>query len=158
MTSRTQVVFEEHLARGRAAFQPIDGLSVYSDSLAAAFRSYTRGPRVGLLGEPVVKGIPCVEFDVRRAYTSFLAEIENVSVFSTFDEVRPYDGTEVEPMGFYLVRVPVLDGVLFPLCTDFVPGETVTYARSLGIAVELVGVARPCRLVSINGEVVLRAL
>ena len=55
LTSRTQVVFEEHLARGRAAFQPIDGLSVYSESLAAAFRSYTRGPRVDLLVEPAVK-------------------------------------------------------------------------------------------------------
>ena len=40
LTSRTQVVFEEHLARGRAAFQPLDGLSVCSESLAAAFRAY----------------------------------------------------------------------------------------------------------------------
>jgi hypothetical protein len=72
--------------------------------------------------------------------------------------VRPYDGAEVEPHAFYLVRVPVLDGVLFPLRYDFVPGETVTYARTCGIDVELVGVARPCRLVETNGESVLRAL
>ena len=65
---------EEHLALCRAAFQPVDGLSVYIESLAAAFRAYTRRPRVGLLGEPVAKGVPCIEFDVSRAYTSFLAE------------------------------------------------------------------------------------
>ena len=74
---------------------------------------------MGLLGEPVAKGVPCVEFDVSRAYTSFLAEIKNVPVFSAFDEVRPYDGAEVEPHAFYLVRVPELDGVLFPLRYDF---------------------------------------
>ena len=72
LTSRSQVVFEEHLARARAAFQPIDGLSTYSGSLATAFRAYGRGPRVGLLGGDVAKDVPCVEFDVSRAYTSFL--------------------------------------------------------------------------------------
>jgi hypothetical protein len=158
LTARGQVVFEEHLARGRAAFQPIDGLSTYSDSLAAAFRAYTRGPRVGLLGEPVPKETACVEFDVSRAYTSFLAEVQRVPVFSVFDEVRPYDGSDVEPLAFYLVRVESLDGVLFPRRCDFVPGETVAYARKSGIAVELVGVARPCRLVETNGASVLRAL
>jgi hypothetical protein len=158
LTARSQVVFEEHLARGRAAFQPIDGLSVYSPSLAAAFRAYTRGPRVGLLGEQVAVDTPCVEFDVSRAYTSFLAEIKQVPVFSPFDEVHPYTGEAVEPLAFYLVRVPVLDGVLFPLRCDFVPGATVTYAQGLGIAVELVGVVHPCRLVATNGESVLRAL
>ena len=61
-----------------------------------------------------------------RAYTSFLAEIKSLPVFSTVGEVRPYDGAEVEPLAFYLVRVPVLDGVLFPLRNDFVPGETVS--------------------------------
>ena len=158
LTSRSQVVFEEHLARARAAFQPIDGLSTYSQSLATAFRSYTRGPRVGLLSCDVAKDAPCVEFDVSRAYTSFLAEIKQVPVFSSFDEVRPYDGSEVEPHAFYLVRVPVLDGLLFPQRCDFVPGATVSYARGCGIALELLGVARPCRLVNTNGEAVLRAL
>ena len=146
------------LARARAAFNPIDGLSTYSPSVATAFRAYGRGPRVGLLGGDVAKDVPCVEFDVTRAYTSFMAEIKQVPVFSSFDEVRPYDGGEVEPHAFYLVRVPVLDGVLFPQRYDFVPGATVTYASGCGIALELLGVARPCRLVETNGAAVLRAL
>ena len=158
VTSRGQVVFEEHLARGRAAYQPIDALSVYSDSLAAAFRTYGRGPRVGLLGSPVKKGTSCVEFDVSRAYTSFLAEVKYIPVFTPFDEVRPYDGDEIRPYSFYLVRVETLDGVLFPRRYDLVPGETVTYARKHGIALELIGVARPCRLVETNGPEVLLSL
>ena len=158
INARGQVVFEEHLARGRAAFQPVDGLSVYNDSLAAAFREYGRGPRVGLLGSPVEKDTPCVEFDVSRAYTSFLAEIKRVPVFSVFDEVRPYDGVDIEPLAFYLVRVETLDGVLFPRRIDLVPGETVAYARMHGIVLELIGVARPCRLVEANGAEVLRSL
>ena len=159
LTSRDQVVFEEHLARTRAAFQPIDGLSVYSPTLAAAFRTYTRGPRVGLLGRDQAKDTPCIEFDVSRAYTSFLAEIKHVPVFSVFDEVRPVlESAALEPLAFYLVRVAVLDGVLFPQRYDFVPGATVIYARSCGIDVELLGVARPCRLVSTNGAAVLQDL
>jgi hypothetical protein len=158
LTSRSQVVFEEHLARARAAYQPVDGLSVYSTSLAAAFRVYSRGPRVGLLGEALPTATPCVEFDVSRAYTTFLAEIKQVPVFSQFDEVHPYDGADIEPLAFYLVRVSELDGVLFPQRCDFVPGLTVTYARGCGIALDLLGVARPCRKVATNGEAVLRAL
>ena len=158
LTSRSQVVFEEHLARGRAAFQPIDGLSTYSESLATAFRTYTRGPRVGLIGGQVTRPLGCIEFDVSRAYTSFLAEIKHVPVFSVFDEVRPYGGDDIVPQAFYLVRVETLDGVLFPLRYDFVPGETVAYARKHGIALELLGVARPCRLVETNGRAILHDL
>jgi hypothetical protein len=158
LTSRGQVVFEEHLARGRAAFQPIDGLSTYSESLATAFRTYTRGPRVGLIGGQVKLTPECIEFDVSRAYTSFLAEIKHVPVFSVFDEVRPYGGDDIVPQAFYLVRVETLDSVLFPLRYDFVPGETVAYARGHGIALELLGVARPCRLVETNGRAILHGL
>jgi hypothetical protein len=157
LAPRTQVVFEEHLARGRAAFQPIDGLSYYSDSLAAAFQAYPRGPRVGSFGAPAA-GTPCVEFDVSRAYTSFLAEIKHVPVFSVFDEVRPADGAAIEALAFYLVRVAQLDGVLFPRHIDFVPGETVQYAQRCNIAIEVIGVVRPVKFTETNGAEVLRAL
>ena len=165
LTSRTQVVFEEHLARVRAAFQPIDALSVYSKSLRTAFREYSRGPRVGRLSVSTsalpacVGSIPTVEFDVSRAYTSFLSEIEHIPVFSVFDEVRPYVAdSPIVSTAFYLVRAHDLDPILFNKRYDFVPGQTVLYAKEKGIMLDLLGCAEPSRLLKTNGEAVLRAM
>jgi hypothetical protein len=99
-----------------------------------------------------------VEFDVCRAYTSFLAEVTQVPVFSVFDELRPYDGSAINPLGFYYVKTSQTDAILFPMGIDLVPGATVLYARERGIELELLGVAQPCRLLPTNGEATLRAL
>ena len=48
-TLESQSSFNEQLHRLRETLMPRNGLSRYSDSLGYALRSYTRGPRVGLL-------------------------------------------------------------------------------------------------------------
>ena len=66
-----------------------------------------------------------MEFDICRAYTSFLVEVTQVPVFSQFDELRPYDDSAINPLGLYYVRVSQTDPILFPMGVDLVPGATV---------------------------------
>ena len=157
LTARTQAVFATALDKLRAAYQPRDGLSTYSASLGAAFRNYPRGPRCGQLVAPVACA-SYAEIDVCRAYTSLLARLVKIPVFSSFDELRPYAGGAIDELAFYSIRVDTLDPILFPQRHDLVPGETVAYARSRGIDVTILAEAVPCRAIATGGPALLRAL
>ena len=135
-----------------------EGLSVYSNRVAQAFRTYTRGPRVGLLSELLEKDASCVEFDVSRAYTSFLAEIKHMPVLTSFDKVRPYTGTDIEPYAFYLAHIGQLDAILFPRRSDFVFGHTVTSAGGADVKLDIFWSCNSVHLVKTNGPTKLHDL
>ena len=157
LTARSQAAFAKALDSIRAAYQPRDGLSCYSASLGAAFRSYPRGPRCGRV-TAIGATSEFAEIDVCRAYTSLLAQCRTIPVFSSFDELRPYAGAEIDELAFYSIRVETLDPILFPQRHDLVPGSTVLYARSRGIDVTILAEAQPCRAIATGGPALLRAL
>jgi hypothetical protein len=158
-TLASQTAFNEQLHRLRETLMPRNGMSRYSKSLGDALRSYSRGPRVGLLGAIHSPG-PVTGVDVRRCYTAELANITVLPVFSEFDALRPYNGEPIAHTSYYTVRVPSegRDGVLFADEHDGVWGETVEFARAEGIPFTVTGVCRPHRVVAVNARAELRAL
>ena len=155
MTARSQVVFAANLEKLRSAYNPRDGLSVYSASLGAAFRNFPRGPRCGAISELADQ---IVEIDVCRAYTSLLAAIPKIPVFSSFDELRPYNDGAIDELAFYSIRVHLTDPILFPQTYDLVPGGTVLYAQKHNINITIFAEAVPSRAIATNGPALLRAL
>ena len=158
-TLESQSSFNERLHRLRETLMPRNGLSRYSETLGAALRGYSRGPRVGLLGpagpKQLVTGI-----DVRRCYTAELASLSSIPVFSEFDALRPYDGSAIAHTSYYTIQVPPegRDGILFADEHDGVWGETVEFARAEGLPFEIVGVCQPHRVVAVNARAELQAL
>jgi len=115
----------------RNVFTPNEGLSIYSNSLKKAFEEYKRGARVSSLkysfSSNATEG---VEIDITRAYTEFLTTIENIPVFSIFDELLFYEQNTIHPLSFYLIEAHKTDMILFNRTIDFVSGETLLYAQS----------------------------
>jgi len=156
LTKRGQVVFEEELAKLRSCFQPINGLSTYSQDMLEMLHQFGRGPRCGLL-QPY-KG-PAVGFDVSKAYTECMSLITQIPVFSEFDRMLPCEiDCDIKPLSFYHVYVHNLDPILFPQSWDFVPGQTVTFAREKGIEIETHGVVHPHRTLAVNGRKALEEM
>ena len=59
--------------------------------------------------------IQVVLFDVGRAYTWHLSNIEKIPVFSVFDTVVPCaKDIKIKPLSWYRVYVPKLDYIMFP--------------------------------------------
>ena len=50
------------------------------------------------------KGVKTAGIDLIKAHTSYLQNITEVPVFNEFDSFRPYDGSEIEPLSFYIVE------------------------------------------------------
>ena len=99
---------------------------------------HNRGPRCGLLKKH--KGA-AVGLDISKAYTHCMSQITHIPVFSAFDVMVPCDlNADVDPYSFYWVYVWAVDTTLFPESLSFVPGKTVTFARSRGIEVQTHGV------------------
>jgi hypothetical protein len=157
LNCRQQVIFDEYLYKMRNVFTPVEGLSIYSKTLRQAFSNYSRGARVTALkvsfsstNEAFTNRTEGVEIDITRAYTEFLTTIEDIPVFSIFDELVEPLTTTVNPLSFYLIEVHKTDMILFNRNIDFVTGETLIYAKSRNIGFDILGKCRPHKIFNIG--------
>jgi len=155
LNCREQVIFDEYLFKMRNVFTPNEGLSIYSNSLKKAFDEYKRGARVTSLkysfcSPSAQVAIEGVEIDITRAYTEFLTMIEDIPVFSIFDELLFERSTTIHPLSFYLIEAHKTDMILFNRTIDFVTGETLLYAQSKNIEFKILGQCKPHKIFNIG--------
>ena len=80
-------------------------------------------------------------------------------MFSVLDTLKPCArDADINPLSWYEVHVPEPDLILLDKTRDFVQGETVLFARTLGIKVETLGEIRPHRVISTNIRATLEAM
>ena len=85
--------------------------------------------------------------------------IKKIPVFSALDTLKPCArDADINPLSWYEVHVSEPDLILLDKTRDFVQGETVLFARSLGIKVETLGEIRPHRVISTNIRATLEAM
>ena len=142
----------------RAAVCGATTLSYYGEGVRALFADHVRSPRVGLLDTRKASVVSCV--DVCRAYTSIMNEVPMWPVLSSFDVLRAYAGEDIFPHAFYVVEVApeFVDGILFDHARSLVTGYTVSYARSMGIPVDVKAALVPWGTVANSAPSIIKAL
>jgi hypothetical protein len=124
---------------------PRAALSHYGPGVQYVFGLYRRGPRSGLLTASGPDGT-ILGVDVARAYTSVMAGLPRLPVFSKFDNLRNPSG-EILPHAFYLVWVSTADPILFPQELDLVSGIVLLYTQERRIHFSLVAELVPHKTV-----------
>jgi len=141
-------LFQKHLYDLRKTALPVKAMSDYSYSLLKCFNDFGRGPINGYCEGGTKGESKYIEFDITRAYTACMCDIEAVPVFSKLDiVVKPTiaDKATIDKYSFYIIKVSEynLDYILFNSTRDFVSGETLLYANTLNMQYEIIGVCKP---------------
>jgi hypothetical protein len=163
-------LFQKHLYELRKSVLPVKAMSNYSSSLLWCFNEYGRGPINGYCEGGSEGEKQYIEFDITRAYTAFMCDIDAIPVFSKLDIiVKPcfedkrdtrFPKETIDKYSFYLIKVAKynLDYILFNSTYDFVSGETLLYADELDISYEIVGVCKPHTVIETDFKTAIKKM
>jgi hypothetical protein len=125
--------------------------STYNDRVKNAFHHYTRGSVRGLCADNVDMEKEYYGLDSCKSYGNLMHNLEYIPIFSSFDDFVTYNGEEVHPYYFYMVRkVNEFNGsdLIFDTNEIMTTGTTVLYlSKKAKIEFTILAVLKPSRLV-----------
>lgn len=125
-------------------------ISTYSEGAFKDLNQFYRGPVVGKFQK--VPDVDLIEFDVKRAYTNHMREINQIPIFGKYDDFVKYDGHEIESLTRYIVRARI-DKVMITKDYETMYGFSLMHLMS-GVggqgSPQIVGFMRPHRLADLD--------
>jgi len=79
-------------------------LSDFNENTNRLLREYMKCPHTGYLNDSY-KTTECDTFDKNKAYTSLLMNLDEIPVFSVFDDFEEYNGEEIEDNNYYFIEM-----------------------------------------------------
>ena len=95
------------------------------------------------------KKVKTAGVDLIKAHTSFLQNITEVPVFNEFDSFKPYDGSKIEPLSFYVVEAAEKD-LFFNARYNIVIGSILQEELNYNKSIKIIQYNRPSNIKQVD--------